>query len=57
LASGAAFRFNYIHTVADEKITHLWASAFRGSNAHIVDESPLMGFENTVMHDRLPLYN
>jgi transposase len=49
--------FNYIHTVADEKTTHLWASTFRGSNAHIVDESPLMGFENTVMHYRLPLYN
>lgn len=49
--------FNYIHTVADEKTTHLWASTFRGSNAHIVDESPLMGFKNTIMHDRLPLYN
>jgi transposase len=49
--------FNYIHTVADEKTTHLWASTYRGSNAHTEKESPLMGFENTVMHDRLPLYN
>ena len=50
-------KFNYIHTVADEKTTHLWASTFRGSNAHIAGESPLMGFKNTMMHDRLPLYN
>ncbi|MDZ7936551.1 MAG: transposase [Emticicia sp.] len=49
--------FNYIHTVADEKTTHLWASKFRGSNAHVEGESPLMGFKNTMMHDRLPLYN
>jgi transposase len=49
--------FNFIHTVADEKTTHLWASNFRGSSAHIAGESPLMGFKNTVMHDRLPLYN
>lgn len=49
--------FNFIHTVADEKTTHLWASTYRGSSAHIVDESPLMGFKNTIMHDRLPLYN
>ena len=49
--------FSFIHTVADEKTTHLWASPFRGSSAHIVGESPLMGFKNTVMHDRLPLYN
>jgi transposase len=46
--------FNFIHTVADEKTTHLWASTYRGSSAHIVDESPLIGFKNTVMHDRLP---
>ena len=49
--------FNFIHTVADEKTTHLWASTYRGSSAHIAGESPLMGFKNTVMHDRLPLYN
>ena len=49
--------FNFIHTVSDEKTTHLWASNFRGSSAHVVDESPLMGFQNTIMHDRLPLYN
>lgn len=49
--------FNYIHTVADGKTTHLWASTYRGSNAHTVEESPLMGFKNTVMHDRLPLHN
>jgi transposase len=49
--------FNFIHTVADEKTTHLWASNFRGSSAHIINQSPLMGFKNTVMHDRLPLYN
>jgi transposase len=49
--------FNFIHTVADEKTTHLWASTYRGSSAHTVEESPLMDFKNTIMHDRLPLYN
>jgi transposase len=49
--------FNFIHTVADEKTTHLWASTYRGSSAHTEEVSPLMGFKNTVMHDRLPLYN
>ena len=49
--------FNYIHIVSDEKTTHLWASNFRGSSAHIAGESLLMGFKNTIMHDRLPLYN
>ena len=54
--------FNFIHTVADEQTTYLWASNFRGSSAHIADESPLIGFQNTIraafrMHDRLPLYN
>ena len=49
--------FNFIHTVADEQTTHLWASTYRGSSAHTEDVSPLMGFKNTVMHDRLPLYN
>lgn len=47
----------YLHTVADEKTTHLWASMHRGFDAHTPEGSPLLGFTNIIMHDRWQTYN
>ena len=52
----------YLHTVANATTTHLWASigrhsVHRGLNAHSEEKSPLIGFQNTIMHDRFQTYN
>ena len=52
----------YLHTVANATTTHLWASIgrhsmHRGLNAHCEEKSPLIGFGNTIMHDRFQTYN
>jgi hypothetical protein len=47
----------YLHTVADQRTTHLWAMMSRGFDAHTPENSPLLGFTNTIMQDRWQTYN